>query len=116
MRKHNRFARGSATFVCRCCKRRTRETGPAKRYRIQAPDGKWESMNEEMFDYNVLVFLNRLTRLGGWANRFTLTRTMYRRPNGRTFDNVGASLRRSLERGDVRREGDGWQVVRRARR
>lgn len=74
----------------------------AKRYRIQASDGKWESMNEEMFDYNVLVFLNRATRTGDWVSVYELSRIMYARPNARTFQNVRESLERARNRREAR--------------
>lgn len=67
-----------------------------KRYRL--PDG---SVNEDMFDYNILVHLNRLTRTGTWASHYEVARAIYQRPNARTFDNVRAALLRQPK--DVKR-------------
>jgi hypothetical protein len=87
-----------------------------RRYRIQAADGKWETMNEEMFDYNVLVHLNRLTRTGDYINVSALARSMYHRPTIRTFENVRDSLYRSWQRGDVQRDGDAYRIIHRSSR
>lgn len=89
-----------------------------KRYSITGTDGKNETMNEEMFDFNVLVFLNRITRrppssLYAWASVYQVARAMYARPTVRTFDSVRASLLRSHDAGHVKRDGDYFQMGRR---
>ena len=66
-----------------------------KRYHITAPDGVRESMNQDMFDFNIGAALNRITRHGGWASAYAVARELYARPTIATFRNVADALNRN---------------------